>query len=246
MFRPEDRKRLRAELISTAQADAGVSGAALLGSSALGREDRWSDIDLALCFAADADQAATIDDWTDLMYGEHTAVHHFDVTWGAALYRVYLLSSTLQVDLSFWPPSHFRAVGPSFSLIFGQAANAVPVAAPVAEELIGAGWLHALHGRSSIARGRVWQAEYMISAARDRVLALACLRHGLPTREGRGMDYLPKDLTVTLARGLIGSLDAQALEPALRAITEALLIETEHADPELARRLAEPLSQIGG
>jgi hypothetical protein len=25
------------------------------------------------------------------------------------------------------------------------------------------GWLYALHARSSIARGRVWQAEYMIS-----------------------------------------------------------------------------------
>jgi hypothetical protein len=39
--------------------------------------------------------------------------------------------------------------------------------------------------------GDVWQAEFMVSAMRDQVLALACLRHGLPAREGRGMDLLP-------------------------------------------------------
>ena len=34
----------------------------------------------------------------------------------------------------------------------------------------------------------------MISGMRDQVLALACLRHGLPAREGRGMDGLPADV----------------------------------------------------
>ena len=30
------------------------------------------------------------------------------------------------------------------------------------------------------------QAEYMISGMRDHVLALACLRHGVPAVQGRG------------------------------------------------------------
>jgi len=53
VFAVEDRERLRDELISAAQADTRISAAALVGSAALGREDRWSDIDLALCVDAD-------------------------------------------------------------------------------------------------------------------------------------------------------------------------------------------------
>ena len=98
MFTAEERERLRDELVSAARADVRISAAALLGSSALGREDRWSDIDIALCLATDADRTPAIADWTERMYGEHAAVHHLDVTRGETLYRVFLLSSTLQVD----------------------------------------------------------------------------------------------------------------------------------------------------
>ena len=35
------------------------------------------------------------------MYDEHFALHHVDVVSGAWVYRVFLLPSTLQVDLAF-------------------------------------------------------------------------------------------------------------------------------------------------
>jgi hypothetical protein len=64
--------------------------------------------------------------------------------------------------------------------MFGASKPSQTEELPSPSELIGMGWLYALHARSSIARGRVWQAEYMISGMRDQVLALACLRHRLP------------------------------------------------------------------
>lgn len=185
-------------------------------------------------------------DWTARMYSEHEAVHHLDVSWGKALYRVFLLASTLQVDLSFWPEPEFRAVGPNFRLLLGTIADTRPSSAPDAEELIGLGWLYALHARSSIARERPWQAEYMISAARDQVLALACMRHALPAREGRGIDALPADVTSSIAPAFIGSLDTDTLKRALATTTEALLNEAEHADLNLAQRLAGALGEMGG
>lgn len=69
------------------------------------------------------------------------------------------------------------------------------------------GWLCALHARSSIARGRVWQAEYMISGLRDQVLALACLRQRLPDFEGRGIDLLPAEILESILPALVRSLD---------------------------------------
>ncbi len=244
MFTPEERERLREGLVSAAHADTRITGAAVTGSAAVGREDRWSDIDLALCVAADAEFGPVLGDWTNRMYREHAAVHHVDVTRGVTLYRVFLLASTLQVDLAFWPAAEFGATAPTFRLLFGTANERPAAPAPAAAELIGMGWLYALHARSSIARGRVWQAEYMISGVRDQVLALACLRHGVPAVQGRGMDSLPPEITAGLTGALVCSLDVAELRRAFGVISEALLAEIERVDAGLANRLAGPLKEL--
>jgi predicted nucleotidyltransferase len=244
VFTTVERQRLRDRLVSAAHSDARVTGAAITGSAAVGREDQWSDIDLALCLSADADHDRVVDDWTGRMYADHAAVHHLDVHRDATLYRVFLLASTLQVDIAFWPAAEFGAIAPTFRLVFGTANERPAGPAPSAAELIGLAWLHALHARSSIARGRVWQSEYMISGVRDNVLALACLRHGTPARQGRGMDSLPPQATAVLAGALVRSLDLAELRRAFAVTTEALLAEVEHVDPGLSARLAGPLREL--
>ena len=228
--------------MSRARADARIAGAAFAGSSASGSEDRWSDIDLALAVAGGRDE--TMAAWTAWMYDTHDAVHHLDVVHGDAVYRVFLLPSSLQVDLSFWPRGRLRATGPAFRLLFGEAADPSPSAAPERSKLIGLAWLYALHARSSIARGRAWQAEYMISEARDHVLALACLRRGLPTAHGRGVDELPREATARLVPALVRSLDVAELRRAFAALVGALLREAQESDPPLGRRLATPLAEL--
>jgi hypothetical protein len=193
--------------------------------------------------AGGADSGRVVADWTERVYREGGAVHHLDVYLGDTLFRVFLLASTLQVDIAFWPEAEFSAIGPTFRLLFG-AANERPARPPAAAGLIGMGWLYALHARSSIARGRAWQAEYMVSGMRDQVLALACLRHGLPAVEGRGIDGLPQEATAALAAGLVRSLDAAELRRAFVAVTEALIAEVGRADAVLADRLAAPLREL--
>lgn len=56
-----------------------------------------------------------------------------DVLHGEALYRVFLLADTLQVDLSFWPATDFGAIGSGFRLLFGAAAKETPNPVPTAE-----------------------------------------------------------------------------------------------------------------
>jgi hypothetical protein len=246
MFTPEDRTRLRDALIGAARADPRITGAALTGSAGAGAEDRWSDIDLALGVAGGADPGRVVADWTERLYREGGAVHHLDVYLGDTLFRVFLLANTLQVDLAFWPAAQFGAIGPTFQLLFGTANERPARPPPAAAGLIGMGWLYALHARSSIARGRAWQAEYMVSGMRDQVLALACLRHGLPAVEGRGIDSLPPEATAAVAGGLVRSLDAAELRRAFGVVTEALIAEAERADAGLADRLAAPLRELTG
>jgi hypothetical protein len=78
------------------------------------------------------------------------------------------------------------------------------------------------------------------------VLALACVRHGLPAVEGRGIDNLPLEVSAAMAAGLVRSLDTAELRRAFAAVTEALIVEVERADAGLAERLAIPLRELTG
>lgn len=244
MFTPAERQGVREALVAAAREDARVSAAALTGSAALEREDRWSDIDLALSVGDPGELDGVIEDWSARMYREHGALHHVDIRLGTTLFRVFLLPSTLQVDIAFWPAAEFGAIGPSFRLLFGSANERAPGNTPDPMHLIGMGWLYALHARSSIARGRTWQAEHMISAARDQVLALACVRNGLPAAYARGAHELAPEVAAPLEAALVRSLESDELERAFRALTDALLDEIRHADAELAGRLEAPLAAI--
>lgn len=246
MYTPAERERLRAALISAAQADGRITSGALTGSAASDSEDEWSDIDLAFG-VADGDLDEALRAMTDLMYQQHGALHHVDVFLGATVYRVFLLANTLQVDLALSPASEFGALNAqTFRLLFGSATERPAVQPPIAANLIGMGWLHALHARSCIERGKPWQAEYMISGVRDHALALACLRRGLPAAQGRGLDRLPADVTAAFEGALVRGLDVDELRRAFRVATDCLLSEIRHSDLELAARLEGPLTELAG
>jgi len=246
MYTPDERTALRDALIDAARRDARITGVALTGSASIDAEDRWSDIDIAFGVAASADRGALIREWTERMYREHDAVHHMDMMAGGALFRVFLRRDTLQVDIAFWPETEFGAIAPTFRLVSGTARERPrPPAAPSSESLIGMAWLYALHARSSIARGKVWQAEYMISGVRDHVLALACVRHGVPAVQGRGMDLLPSSVSAPIADAIVRSLDGAELRRAFTTACELVLVEIAAVDAELARRLTGTMRELG-
>lgn len=244
VFSSQKREKIRAELVAAAKADPRIGGAAHLGSAALGREDRWSDIDLALCLAPDAGLNQVLADWTARLYRDHAAVATYDVRRGDILYRVFLLDNTLQVDLSFWPSTELRAIGPKFSLIFGAAQKPLPAPVPDSNDLIGMAWIYALHVRSSLARSRLLQAEHMLSGMRDNVLALICKRHDVDSIQGRGLDDLPEEQKALAAESLARSLEPAELKRAFRITVDLLLEEVRYTDSGMATKLERPLNSI--
>lgn len=246
MFTPAERERLRAALIAAAQDDERITGIALTGSAAADREDEWSDIDLAFGVREGVAIRDVLADFTSRMKREHGAVDTLDVTAGAWIYRVFLLASTLQVDLAFAPAAEFGARSQTFRLVHGTASQLPQPAPAKPEPLIGMAWLYALHARSAIARGRLWQAEYMVSGIRDQVVALACLRHGVPHVQGRGVDQLPADIKARLEETLVTRSEAAEVRRAFRASVQMLLEETGAADAALASRIADTVRALAG
>jgi hypothetical protein len=244
MFTPKERAQVRFDLLEHAARDCRISGVAITGSGATEKEDQWSDIDLAFGVVDAAELPNVLSDWTARMYDQHLALHHLDVKSGAWIYRVFLLPSTLQVDLAFVSDTEFRALTPTFRLMSGRANEPRHAPPPQPLDLIGFAWLYAVHARSSIGRQKLWQAEYMISGMRDHALALACIRHGLPAAYGRGIDQLPRGVTAPLEGSLVRQLNVVELLRAFRVVTGSLLDEIRSADPELAGRLQDALRHL--
>lgn len=244
MFSVHDREQLRDDLVRFARADDDVVGAALVGSAATGREDDWSDIDLVLQVRGGVDPDVVAGRWTTAFYQRHGAVHHLDVVAGGVLYRVYLLASSLQVDISFWPEDQFRGTEAGFTVLFGRPNPATEPRDPDPERLIGTAWLHGLHARSALARGRTWQAVLMLDGLRNEVVALLCLRHGLNPHHGREVDRLSESDLTGLAAARAHGIDHAALSASLQALVGLLLAEVRAHDPALADRLAAPLGEL--
>jgi hypothetical protein len=246
IFTIDEREHLRNELVSAARSDRNIAGAAHTGSFASSRTDRWSDIDLALCLKPAASHEQVVVEWTDYLYRDCGAVAHVDVARGTTLFRVFLLENTLQVDIAFWREQDFGALGPSFQLIFGEAGSARAAPQPDPRELIGMAWLYALHVRSSLARGRTLQAEYMLTGMRNHVCELICLRSGVLSQQGRGLDDLSADDRKMVSACIPHSLEPSELKRAFRVIVSMLLREVQQVDQELEAKLAKPLTNICG
>jgi predicted nucleotidyltransferase len=244
MFTSGEREQLRSQLLEFGKKDSRITGAAITGSLASDNEDEWSDIDLAFGVLSATEVSNVLSDWTAHLYQTHSVSHHFDVKAGPWIYRVFLFANTLQVDLAFVEANEFRALAPTFRLVFGAAQEPRHLQAPSASDLIGMGWLYALHVRSAIARNRLWQAEYMIHGMRDQALALACVSRGLAAIHGRGFHLLPGEVIVQFESSLVRELTQRELSRAFREVTDAFLSEVKRADPELGQRLHGVLMQL--
>jgi hypothetical protein len=244
VYSVEDRDALRERVLRLAEDDERVIAGAAVGSLALGGGDRWSDLDLTFAVVDEAPVAMVLDDWTRALADDVKAVHLVDVEAGPTTYRVLLLPNALQFDLSMTPASLFRAAGPRFKLLFGEAGEGYEPAQPVAADLFGWGVIYALHSRSCIERGRLWQAEHYVGAVRDHALGLACLREGVAARQARGYDDLSAKTHERFAETHVGALESGALRTALAAASRALLREGTDADVPQAGVVASRLDEL--
>lgn len=243
LFSAEERDRIRDRVLEMAASDKRIVAGAVVGSLALNEGDHFSDLDLTFGFADEFSIDNVLEEWTRQIVTEFNAVHLFDVTSGASIYRVFLLPGCLQFDLSFTPASSFGAIGPKFKLLFGNAVEKPYLQTQSVHELFAYAVHHALRARSCIERGRTWQAEYWISSLRDYALAIACHRHGLSVSYGRGFDHLPTEVLEPFKSALAASLERDELLRALKAAVDGLLRESVEVQ-DLAAKVEPQLRQL--
>lgn len=222
MFTERQRDVTRDGILEIAKKDGRLVSCAFVGSTAEGT-DRWSDLDLTFGVGTEHDVSDVLNDWTSIMKHEFSAVQLFDVQSNSTTYRVFLLPDNLQVDLSFTPESDFGAIGPRFKLLYGKAIEKRWPEAPTPSSLFGLAAHHLVRARICVERGKLWQAEYWISSARDQALAIACMANGLTPYHGRGYDQLPGNILDAFKGSFVSSLDRESLLSALRNVVRGVL-----------------------
>jgi len=244
VFTVEQRDALRERILALADRDPRVVAGAAVGSLALGGGDRFSDLDLTFAVADETAVADVLDDWTRTLAEEMDAVHLVDLERAPTIYRVFLLPDRLQFDLSLTPAARFAPAGPRWRLLFGEIVESETRTPqrPIPADLFGWGVIYALHARTCIERGRLWQAEHYVGAVRDHALSLACRLRNLPAVQARGYDDLPADVLAAFAGTHVGSLDPDELRSALAAAVQRLLEEGRRADVPTADVVAERIA----
>lgn len=245
MFTVQQRNNIRNRVLEIARADPRVTAGALTGSSAIGAEDEWSDIDVYFGVTDGTSVLTVLDDWTEIFRREFDIVHYWDLPFSTSIYRVFLLPSGLEIDVAVTPQQDYGARGPRFRTLFGATRQIEPAPPPSSRYLIGLGWHHVFHARSRIRRGKPWQAAYWIAGVRDQTLALACLRLGNETAYAKGADDLPTAITEPLKDSLVRSLDEPELRRALGVATACFIGELEAWDSELTALLKPLLQEFG-
>jgi hypothetical protein len=238
VFSAEWRDVVRDRVVALASNDDRVVAGAVVGSLALDGGDRWSDLDLTFATREGVSVAEVLDDLSSTIASDFSAVRLFDLPSGSAIYRVFLLPGCLQFDLSAAPASAFELVGPKVKLLFGEANHVEESPPPPPETDFGYAVHHVVRARFCIERGRHWQAEYWISAARDHALGIACQRHHVETAHGRGLDQLPPELLEQASVALVRSVSREELLRALKAVIDLILTQGDCV-PEIAAA-AEP------
>lgn len=244
MFTVEERDRLRDHMLELARSDDRVVAGAEVGSLALGGGDRWSDIDLTFGIADGSALTDVLDDWTRALIARFDAVLLFDLVAEPAVYRVFLFSDYLQLDVSVSPASQFHPTSPRFKLLFGEAKEPVYRGAASRGNTLGWAVLWARHARVCIERHHWWQADYAITHLRYNAMELACLRLDLPAYYAKGFDQLPAEVRDTFEGAIARSLEPSELTRALNAGIEALMKECEVAGDDV--RILERLREMAG
>lgn len=244
MFASDWREQTRTELLNKAKSDSRITGGAITGSASVNQLDKWSDIDLAFGVTDSSELQATLEFYTEVMYTDYGAIHHLDVTSGAWIYRVFLLSNTLQVDLAFVPADKFGARASTFKLVFGKTGSISYDPSTPIEVYAGWCWLYALHIRSSLRRGRIWQAEFFVSGMRDYLISLYCRRFGLPEKQGRGVDMLPNNELKKLESTWVKPINSSELQRAFFEIANLCLEEIKIGDAKLHSKIQSALLEL--
>lgn len=253
LFTPQQRQHTLDRLLAALETDPRITGVIIVGSGAVGFEDDYSDIDLAVVVGAEADLTPVFREWKGRVEELFDVLHYFETIYSPrSLLHGFLLQGFLEVDLGFVCLADLSARRARWKVAFDRSGTIEDVMRtswkqrpqPDVQALylkrLNSIWYYITHTAVALERGRPWMALRHLEEIRNRTIELAGLREGLETRHLRQEDHMPAGLLDELAQTL-ASVASSDIARALRVATTCFFRQARELDQVLGLDLAAEL-----
>jgi predicted nucleotidyltransferase len=243
MFEPEERQSILERVLERLQDDARIAGVVLVGSGAVGFEDRFSDIDLSVVVREEEQTQRVYRDWKGKIMEILPVAHCFETTYGPNTFLYgFLLENFLEIDMGFLHLGNLIAKRRRWEVIFDRsgrikdimeeswASRTKPEGRETYIRKVNPIWYYITHVMIFIHRGQRWRALHFLEEIRNRAILLACLRYGLDEGDFRQVDRLPGYFLAGLESTLAKGTGKGELVRALRETTDCFFRQVRALD----------------
>ncbi len=231
--------------LAACHADPRILAAFVHGSHAHGAADEWSDLDLGLVVADDANddflagREAFLGQLGELLFSEDfdlLGIVFFILADGTEGELSISLASDFTAPHGLWRPLLDKTGVLSRNRVFGRNSVSTAEQIETLRRQIAWFWHDLSHFTTALARGQLWWAAGQLETLRRCAVILARLRHDFDDEEAAGDPYFKLDKTLP-AEALA------ALRPTFVPLERAALADAARAIIDFYRDLAVPLAE---
>lgn len=254
LFSPQERQEVLDRTLVALRTDDRIAGVVIVGSGAVGFEDDYSDIDLAVVVAEEEDTLPVFRDWKPRIEALLPVIHSFETIYGPNSYlHGFLFEGFLELNLGFVCLANLFAKRARWQVAFDRSGKienimrssweqrAGPDAQAAYLSRLNSIWHYIIQVVIALKRGHPWRALHELEQIRSRVVELAGLRLGLETKHFRHVDQIPEEFLAELERTLVCSLAPADILRALKATTACFFREARELDNALSLDVAADL-----
>jgi len=244
MFTHSERQAVLRQLVQGLESDGRIVGIVLVGSTAIGFADKYSDIDLVVVVDSQQPTKPVFREWVSRLDSELAPIHRFEVSFDENNFLAgFLLPRCLEIDLGVVNFDALIAKKERWKVVYdktGQIEDKLQDSwdERAQEDVHAIGrklasvWHYIIQAVISVQRKQLWRALHNLEEVRNRGLQLAGLRRGLAVSHFREIDQLPLEVKREFERTMVHSVTAEEILRALRLATDCFFRELQAVERE--------------
>jgi len=242
IFTVERRQQVLDNLITFFKADEGINGVVLVGSTAEGFADHYSDINLLLVVRNGVILQSAFLKWRERLLTLYAVTSSFEIRASDHEHHLTcLLHNSLILSLTFIKQSQIKIAHPQWKVIEDRTADThldellthahqndrVQAPRRQLDEVINHIWWDIAKCMTAIQRDELWRALHLLERVRHSCIELAAVHYDVNIVDDYHVDQLPEMFLVHLRHTVPTNMTAHAIRRSLRTAVLLLFGEAE-------------------
>ena len=229
---PEQRHECLDRLLAALETDDRIAGVVVVGSGAVGFDDRYSDIDLSVVVGLEEDTEPVFREWKERVEELFDVIWYAEAIYGPSNFlHLFLLDGFLELDMGILSFSNLAARRERWRVAFDRSGEIDQVmrtsweqrprrdVPTIYQRRLDSIWHFVMRAAVAVKRHQPWAALHELEQIRNRTVELAGLNTGLDNRDFRDMHHMPGAFVAGLEQTLVCTTEPEAIVEALKAAT---------------------------